>query len=128
MKPLFSIITVTYNAADTLPPTLRSVCEQTFADFEHIIIDGASKDNTVEIARTLGRKDKVTVYSEPDNGLYDAMNKGMEKASGDYLIFLNAGDSFHSPDTLETISRTIEENDRPGIVYGQTEIVDSSRR
>lgn len=128
MMPLFSIITVTYNAADTLPPTLKSVGEQTFGDFEHIIIDGASKDNTVEIARTLGRKGKIVVYSEPDDGLYDAMNKGMEKACGEYLIFLNAGDSFHSPDTLDKIARTIEDNDRPGIVYGQTEIVNSARQ
>ncbi len=128
MMPLFSIITVTYNAEATLPPTLKSIGNQTFADFEHIIIDGASKDKTVEIAHSQGKKEKTVVYSEPDDGLYDAMNKGMEKACGEYLIFLNAGDSFHSPDTLEKIADTIEKNDRPGIVYGQTEIVNSARQ
>lgn len=127
MNPLFSIITVTYNAAATLPPTLRSVGEQTCRLFEHLVIDGASTDGTQRLATDAGIKETV-VYSEPDKGLYDAMNKGLSLAKGEYVIFLNAGDSFHSPDTLQSIADAIMENDFPGIVYGQTDIVDSERR
>lgn len=126
MNPLFSIITVTYNAETTLPPTLRSVGEQTCRLFEHLVIDGASTDSTVRIAEEAGIKETV-VYSEPDKGLYDAMNKGLALAKGEYVIFLNAGDSFHSPTTLQSIADTIMDNDFPGIVYGQTDIVDSQR-
>ncbi|MDE6048976.1 MAG: glycosyltransferase [Paramuribaculum sp.] len=127
MKPLFSIITVTFNASSTLSPTLKSVGEQSFTDFEHLIIDGASSDNTVDIAQASAVPEKTKIFSEPDFGLYDAMNKGIDKATGEYLIFLNAGDTFHSADSLQKISDTIKANDCPGIVYGQTAIVDSNR-
>ena len=127
MNPLFSIITVTYNAARTLPPTLRSVAGQTCRLFEHLVIDGASTDGTQQLVADAGIKETV-VYSETDKGLYDAMNKGLALAKGEYVIFLNAGDSFHSPDTLQTIANAIMDNDFPGIVYGQTDIVDADRR
>ncbi|MDE6174871.1 MAG: glycosyltransferase [Duncaniella sp.] len=126
MNPLFSIITVTYNAAATLPPTLKSVKEQTCRLYEYIIIDGASKDETVRLANESGIQ-SLNLISEPDRGLYDAMNKGLGVANGDYVIFLNAGDSFHSKDTLQQIADAIMDNDYPGIVYGQTQIVDSAR-
>lgn len=127
MTPLFSIITVTYNAADTIRPTLESVRSQTCRLFEHIIIDGASTDDTLDI---VGKSDipNLIVKSEPDNGLYDAMNKGLAQAKGDYVIFLNAGDRFHSPATLQIIADTIMDNDYPGVVYGQTDIVDAQGR
>lgn len=125
---LISIITVTYNAQSTIGSTLASVAEQTFTDYEHIIVDGASKDATLEIVRKAARNnDRIKYSSEPDKGIYDAMNKGMMQSTGQYLIFLNAGDSFHSPTTLAEIARTIEENDIPGIVYGQTQLVDGDR-
>lgn len=127
MKPLFSIITVTFNASATLTPTMESVREQSFTNFEHLIIDGASKDDTLHIAESLSINNKTKIFSEPDSGLYDAMNKGMDKAEGEYLIFLNAGDSFHSHDTLQEIAQAIISNDYPGIVYGQTAIVDKNR-
>ncbi len=127
MNPLFSIITVTYNAADTLPATLKSVSEQSCRLFEHIIMDGASKDNTIKVAEDACIKE-MRLFSSPDNGLYDAMNKAMDVATGEYLIFLNAGDSFHTPDTLQLIADTIMDNDFPGIVYGQTQLVDAQRR
>ncbi|MDE7335367.1 MAG: glycosyltransferase [Muribaculaceae bacterium] len=125
--PLISIITITYNAASTLPPTLRSVEAQTFWDFEYLVIDGASKDSTVELARACP---VAKVYSEPDRGLYDAMNKGLHRAQGRYIIFLNAGDSFSSPDTLQTYADAIAAAApvEPGIVYGQTRLVDPERR
>lgn len=126
MKPLFSIITVTFNAANTLPVTLASVKSQSCKLYEHIIMDGASKDDTVNIAKNADN-DKLVIVSEPDNGLYDAMNKAIDKATGEYLIFLNAGDAFHSADTLQTIADAIMDNDFPGIVYGQTLLVDSNR-
>lgn len=128
MKPLFTIITVTYNASSTLTPTMESVRNQTFTDFEHLIIDGSSKDNTLQIAESLSKANKTKIFSEQDSGLYDAMNKGIDKACGDYLIFLNSGDAFHSDDTLEKIADAIKKNDFPGIVYGQTAIVDSNRK
>ncbi len=124
MNPLFSIITVTYNAADTLPATLKSVSEQSCRLFEHIIMDGASKDNTIKIAEDAHIKE-MRLFSSPDNGLYDAMNKAMDVATGEYLIFLNAGDAFHSCNTLQLIADVIMDNDFPGIVYGQTQLVDA---
>lgn len=127
MNPLFSIITVSYNAAATLPPTLHSVGEQTCRLFEHLVIDGASTDGTQNLVEKSGIKE-TRIYSEPDKGLYDAMNKGLGLAKGEYVIFLNAGDSFHSPATLQSIADTIMDNDFPGIVYGQTDIVDNRRQ
>ena len=126
MKPLFSIITVTFNAANTLPATLASVKSQTCQLYEHIIMDGASKDNTIEIEKNAGIEN-LKITSEPDKGLYDAMNKAIDKSTGEYLIFLNAGDAFHSPNTLQNIADVIMDNDFPGIVYGQTQLVDNNR-
>ena len=124
-RPLFSIITITFNAAGTLPTTLRSVELQTFTDYEYLIVDGAATDGTVAIAQHSAAVSSVT--SEPDKGLYDAMNKGLRKARGGYLVFLNAGDAFHEPDTLQKIADSIEKNN-PDIVYGETALVDSERR
>lgn len=122
--PLFSIITITYNAAATLPCTIESVAAQSFADFEYLIIDGASADGTVDIAYS---SSCAKVFSEPDHGLYDAMNKGLRKATGEYVIFLNAGDTFHGPNTLQRYADAIySAPEKPGIVYGQTAIVDIS--
>lgn len=123
--PLFSIITITYNAASTLPPTLSSVEQQNYKNYEYIVVDGASQDNTLDLVRQSAVK--VRCVSEPDRGLYDAMNKGMKMAVGEYLIFLNAGDAFHTSDTLQKIADCIGEQ-RPGVVYGETAIVDAERR
>ncbi len=124
-KPLFSIITITYNAEDTVGRTVASVASQSCADYEHIIVDGASKDRTLTVIENQAKGDLRRVYSEPDNGLYDAMNKGIVQARGRYLIFLNAGDKFHSSETLSEIADAIRLNDFPGIVYGQTNLVDN---
>lgn len=127
MHPLFTIITVTYNASQTLPATLQSISEQSCRLFQYLIIDGASTDETVRLANNSGIEN-IEVYSEPDRGLYDAMNKGLGLAKGDYVMFLNAGDSFHTADTLQHFADAILANDYPGIVYGQTDIVDSNRK
>lgn len=124
--PLFSIITITFNAEATLEPTMVSVAEQSWQNYEHIIIDGNSSDSTIDIARQLATE-YTQIFSEPDKGLYDAMNKGLHRAKGHYLIFLNAGDTFHDSSTLKTIARAIESNSSPDIVYGQTQLVDASR-
>ena len=121
--PIFSIITVTYNAGKVLEDTILSVISQTYRNVEYIIVDGASKDNTLEI---IGKYSKYIskMVSEPDKGLYDAMNKGIRMATGDYLCFLNAGDKFHDKETLQQIAETLKNKDLPDVIYGETAIVD----
>ncbi len=121
--PLVSIITITYNAGKVLDPTMRSVAEQTFRDYEHIIIDGASSDNTLEIAR---KYEGTRILSEPDRGLYDAMNKGLRMATGDYLIFLNAGDAFRNSEVLARYAERAAAGD--DIIFADTMIVDAQRK
>ena len=125
LTPKFSIITVTYNAADTIEDTIQSVISQTYHHVEYIIIDGASKDNTLNIVDRY-REHITCLVSEPDRGLYDAMNKGMQLATGDYLCFLNAGDSFHEDDTLQLMVHSLRNTEKlPDVLYGETELVDS---
>ncbi|WP_321438996.1 glycosyltransferase family 2 protein [uncultured Bacteroides sp.] len=122
-NPRFSVITVTYNAEKVIEKTIQSVVGQTYKEWEYIIIDGASKDSTLAIIDKY--RDNVNkLISEPDKGLYDAMNKGIAAASGDYLCFLNAGDIFHESNTLQLISDSISGNTLPDILYGETAIVD----
>lgn len=123
--PTFSIITVTYNAGAVLEDTIQSVIAQTYHHVEYIIVDGASKDNTLAIVARY-RNRIARVVSEPDRGLYDAMNKGITLATGDYLCFLNAGDSFHEDDTLQQIVHSLAPQDTlPGVIYGDTDLVDA---
>ena len=121
-KPLISIITITYNAAREIEPTMISVAQQEFRDYEHIVVDGASTDDTLTIVRGFA---DVRILSEPDNGLYDAMNKGLALARGRYVLFLNAGDTFHSNKVLGRYAERAMRNDH--IIYGDTVIVDSDR-
>ena len=124
MDPLFSIITVTWNAAGVILPTLESVQRQTSSDYEMLIIDGASTDDTLAIVRQASIP-SMRVFSEPDKGLYDAMNKGIERARGRYIVFLNAGDAFADDAVLARLARLASGN--PGVIYGQTQLVDSGR-
>ena len=124
MEPLFSIITVTWNAADVIAPTLESVQRQTSSDYEMLIIDGASTDETLNIVRSASIS-SLRVFSEPDGGLYDAMNKGIKRARGKYLIFLNAGDAFAGDTVLARLTQLTASN--PGVIYGQTQLVDAQR-
>ena len=124
MEPLFSIITVTWNAAAVIAPTLESVQRQTNTDYEMLIIDGASTDDTLNIVRGASIS-SLRVFSEPDQGLYDAMNKGIKRARGRYIIFLNAGDAFASDTVLARLAQLTSGN--PGVIYGQTQLVDQSR-
>lgn len=121
-----SIITVTYNAEETLPFTLKSVAEQTYPDIQYILIDGKSKDKTLSVIE----ESSVSIHalvSEPDNGLYDAMNKGAALATGDYICFLNAGDAFFASDTVERMMKSIPQGELPGVIYGETALVNKLR-
>jgi len=120
-----SIVTITYNAARSLQRTLDSVSNQSYKYIEHLIIDGASKDDTVKIAERYQRdRDyEVVIQSEPDKGLYDAMNKGLQKATGDYIVFLNAGDSLYAEDTIERVATCAESS--PAVIYGDTATTDA---
>ena len=123
LHPKFSIITVTYNAGTTLEDTIQSVITQTYRNLEYIIIDGGSKDRTLEIIEQY-RPHIHKVICEPDKGLYDAMNKGIKQATGDYICFLNAGDELHEDDTLLLMVHSITESTLPDVLYGETAIVD----
>lgn len=122
--PLISIVTITYNASAEIIPTLKSVTEQTCDDFEYLVIDGASRDDTLELVRRHGPSG-ARILSEPDRGLYDAMNKGLHLARGKYVLFLNAGDAFHDADTLGAYAAAAEGG--ADIIYGDTVIVDAAR-
>lgn len=123
-KPLFSIITICYNAEATLERTIQSVLAQTYPNVEYIVVDGASKDNTLAIINRY-RPQLAKVVSEPDKGLYDAMNKGIGLATGDYLCFLNAGDTFFSANTLQEMVATLPADKQPDVIYGETALVDA---
>lgn len=129
-----SVVTITYNAAKSLQRTLDSVRRQSFPQIEHLIIDGASTDDTLLMAENY-RQDSphdVVIQSEPDHGLYDAMNKGLRKATGDYVVFLNAGDSLYADDTIETVVKAAGEDSAdhplPAVIYGDTAITDDEGR
>ena len=132
----FTIVTCTFNAEHELQRTLDSVFHQSYADVEHLILDGLSHDRSVEMAQTYKQRSdeartghEVVVCSERDSGLYDAMNKGIARATGDYIVFLNAGDTFPSEATLEHIAHSIGDGEAlPGVIYGDTDIVNDEGR
>ena len=111
-QPFFTIITVTLNNLDGLKRTQKSLQNQMLNDYEWIIIDGGSSDSTIEHLKTTDS----SWISEPDGGIYDAMNKGIERANGTYLLFLNAGDELAAAGTLEKIQTSVI--NAPDFVYG----------
>ncbi|MCD8493951.1 MAG: glycosyltransferase [Alphaproteobacteria bacterium] len=114
---LFSIITITRDNMDGLARTAESLAAQTCPDYEWIVVDGASIDGTLEFL-----KDKpALVVSEPDRGLYDAMNKGIERANGQYLIFMNAGDVFAGDNVLAGLATLLAEAGNPAFLYADSE-------
>lgn len=124
-------VTVTYNAADVLQRTLDSVLAQDYPDIVHLIIDGASTDGTqemvndyIECSNDSGNGHRIQLMSEPDKGIYDAMNKGLRSLDGDYVCFLNAGDFLPASDTVSRIAAAGAES-APAVLYGDTDIVDS---
>lgn len=137
MKIRFSIVTVTYHAAQVLQRTLDSVLVQSYSGIEHLIIDGASTDATLSMVMAYKQQSdsgegghEVRILSEPDHGLYDAMNKALRLATGDYIVFLNAGDVLPSEHTLQSVSDTYakaveQDGVEPGVMYGDTDVVDN---
>lgn len=118
-RPVLSIITITYNAGQVLQRTLDSVAVQDYPHIEYIIVDGASRDNTMDLVRALGERINK-VISEPDQGLYDAMNKGLALASGDYVLFLNAGDELADGHVVSEIFGL----PKADVYYGHAMLVD----
>jgi glycosyltransferase involved in cell wall biosynthesis len=119
-KPILSVITVVYNNVKHIERTLLSIIHQTYSSIEFIVIDGASNDGTLAVLE----KYKIhfnQFVSEPDKGIYDAMNKGLALAKGDYVIFMNSGDEFYEPQTVEQVFSTQAFAD---VYYGETEMLD----
>ena len=130
-----SIITAAFNSAETIADTMESVLAQTYGDIEYIVVDGASKDRTMDIVKAFEPRfeGRMKWISETDRGIYDAMNKGLAMADGDYVCFLNAGDSLPDSGTIAAIARAARLDDRsreewPGVIYGDTDIVDRDGR
>jgi glycosyltransferase involved in cell wall biosynthesis len=124
--PIFSIITVVYNGEALLPGTMQSVLDQTYPHIEYIVVDGASKDKSAEIIQGFAKKmPNLRWISERDTGLYDAMNKGLQLATGDFVQFLNGGDHLHAPDTIEKIAAMV--TPQTGVLYGETMLVNDAR-
>jgi len=119
IKPTLSVITVVYNNARDIERTLLSVIHQTYQAIEYIVIDGLSTDGTVEIIKRY--EDRILKFvSERDEGIYDAMNKGIAVATGDYVLFMNSGDEFYAADTVERVFASEPGGD---IYYGETEMM-----
>lgn len=118
---LFSIIIPTYNSENSISRCLLSIFNQCLIDFEILIIDGCSKDNTLKIAKDFNDT-RIKVYSSPDNGPYDAMNKGISYAKGEWLYFLGSDDEFYDERVLYNVSQHIKKA-KPSVVYGSVFVI-----
>jgi glycosyltransferase involved in cell wall biosynthesis len=122
MLPKLSVITIVYNNAKDIERTMLSVLNQSYKNIEYVVIDGASTDGTLNIIKKYeGRLAKL--ISEKDKGIYDAMNKGLALATGDYVLFMNSGDEIYELDTVEKVFATAPNAD---IYYGETEMYDEN--
>lgn len=122
-NPFFSIITVVFNDITGLISTEQSIRIQKFSDYEWIIIDGASQDGCFEYLKSINFQG-IKILSEPDNGIYDAMNKGIILAEGEYTVFLNAGDIFPQTDILSSVHNKISDNEKsPDVLFGGASLV-----
>ncbi|MBK0378019.1 glycosyltransferase family 2 protein [Mucilaginibacter segetis] len=122
-KPTLSVITVVFNNVQDIERTLLSVLNQNYPAIEYIVIDGLSTDGTLDMIKK--HQSGISKFaSEKDNGIYDAMNKGLKLATGDYIIFMNSGDEFYSSDTVSTVFKSGDDAD---IYYGETEMVNRER-
>lgn len=118
-----SIITATYNSAKTIESAIQSVNNQTYPNIEHLIIDGASKDNTLELVKSYQQTHpNIVIHSEPDKGIYDALNKGLQRATGDIIGFLHSDDFFAHDNVLSDIASTFASQNPDG-VYGDLKYV-----
>ncbi len=116
VQPSISIVTVVYNGVDLLEGTILSVIQQSYPNIEYLVIDGASTDGTLDIIQKFESKISTWI-SEPDKGLYDAMNKGIKMATGDFICFMNCGDKLYADDTLsKAVQNMPVETD---VIYGE---------
>ncbi|AMR30546.1 glycosyl transferase [Mucilaginibacter sp. PAMC 26640] len=123
MNPKLSVVTIVYNNVRDIERTMLSVLGQTYAEIEYIVVDGLSNDGTVDIISKY--QSRISKFiSEKDRGIYDAMNKGLALATGDYVIFMNSGDEFYESTTVEKVFVTASNAD---IYYGETEMVNDKR-
>lgn len=124
----FTVITITYNEEKNIEKTMRSVLDQDYKDIEYLLLDGASADATVKIAQKLAETSgrEVQIISESDFGIYNAMNRGIARASGDYVIFMNAGDSFWNPSVLSEMADKMQGNTQ-AIYYGKAYLTRNGR-
>jgi glycosyltransferase involved in cell wall biosynthesis len=120
-QPKLSVITVVYNDVAAIERTMLSVLNQAYANIEYILIDGLSTDGTLTIIQK--HQDRIKLVSEKDEGIYDAMNKGLSMATGDYVLFMNSGDEIYAANTVAKIFATADDAD---IYYGETEMIDSN--
>ncbi len=119
-RPRLSIVTVVFNNVRHIERTLESVIRQTYPHIEYIVIDGGSTDGTMDLIRKYA--DQITcLVSEKDRGIYDAMNKGLALATGDYVLFMNSGDELYQPETVANVFTSAPDAD---IYYGETEMID----
>ena len=118
MQPTLSVITIVYNNVRDIERTLCSVLKQTYGSIEYIVIDGASTDGTIDVLKKYSTQLSI-LRSEPDHGIYDAMNKGLKLATGDYVLFMNSGDEIYANDTVDKVFATAINAD---IYYGETEM------
>jgi len=121
-QPKLSVITIVYNNVRDIERTVLSVLNQSYSNIEYLVIDGASNDGTMDILRQYESRISRLV-SEKDKGIYDAMNKGLALATGDYVLFMNSGDEIYSSKTVENIFASGDDAD---IYYGETEMFDDS--
>jgi len=121
-KPILSVITIVYNNVSDIERTMVSVINQTYAGIEYIIVDGLSNDGTLEVIKRY-EGNIAKLISEKDEGIYDAMNKGLAAATGDYIIFMNSGDEFYDADTVTSVFAAADDAD---IYYGETEMIDAN--
>lgn len=123
-----SIITPTFNSARTIADTIDSIVAQNYADIEYIVVDGVSTDGTLDIVRSYQNKIPITIISEPDKGIYDAMNKGISRATGDIVGILNSDDFFHDEAVLKNIAEAFEKNPDADAVYGDLMYIDKDKK
>lgn len=122
-NPKITVVTVCYNAEAEIEATMRSVLNQSYGNLEYILVDGLSKDNTLAIIKRVSTEypsAKITILSEPDKGIFDAMNKGIDLATGDWINFMNVGDVFADKDAIRDFFRIADIGSPNDIIYGDT--------
>ena len=123
-EPLFSIVIPCYNAAYTIAQTLTSIQKQTLTAYEVIVADGGSSDDTIAIAQSI--VPNAITFSEPDNGVYDAINKGIKKAKGKYIYIIGSDDVFANDEVLQSVAKLTEA--APDVLYGDVEYINKTNR